>query len=108
MADEMLKIVQQFDPQLELKYNKFYIGLSKDGQPKNFVQLRPRKGHIVLELKVKQSLEIERQIDEAGLDRGEYNSRLGLYRIRLTSDDFKKHSDIVGELMNLAFTARNS
>jgi len=108
MADELLKIVQQFDPQLELKYNKFYIGLSKDGQPNNFVQMRPRKGHIVLELKVKQSPEIEQRIDEAGLDRGEYNSRWGLYRIRLTPDDLKKHTDIVRELMNLAFITRNS
>jgi len=37
MADEMLDIVRTLDPGLELKYNKFYIGLAKGGQPNNFV-----------------------------------------------------------------------
>jgi hypothetical protein len=31
----LLGIAREFDPSLELKYNKFYIGLSKDGQPFN-------------------------------------------------------------------------
>src|SRR3989441_8980621 len=29
MADEMLEVVRALDPDLELKYNKFYIGLAK-------------------------------------------------------------------------------
>src|SRR5271166_730209 len=36
-ADQLLSIVKEFDPALELKYNKFYIGLSKDGKVNNFV-----------------------------------------------------------------------
>jgi len=31
MTDELFAIVRGFDPNLELKYNKFYIGLSKNG-----------------------------------------------------------------------------
>jgi hypothetical protein len=38
MVDELLKVVHEFDPTLELKYNKFYIGMAKEGQaPQNFV-----------------------------------------------------------------------
>src|SRR5262249_30314017 len=33
LADELLGIAREIDPSLELKYNKFYIGLSKQGQP---------------------------------------------------------------------------
>src|SRR5438105_1286538 len=33
LADELLSIGREIDPSLELKYNKFYIGVSKDGQP---------------------------------------------------------------------------
>ena len=41
MADELLEIARTFDPSLELKYNKFYIGINKDGRLP-FV-LRPQK-----------------------------------------------------------------
>ena len=33
MADQALEIARTFDPSLELKYNKFYIGLARNGQP---------------------------------------------------------------------------
>ncbi len=32
MVNELLEIAKTFDPELELKYNKFYIGLAKGGQ----------------------------------------------------------------------------
>ena len=36
LADQMLNVLRELDPSLNLKYNKFYIGLEKDGQD-NFV-----------------------------------------------------------------------
>lgn len=41
LADRLLEIARKHEPRLELKCNKFYIGLAKDGQPSNFVILRP-------------------------------------------------------------------
>ena len=46
LADQLLGIAREIDPSLDLKYNKFYIGLSKAGQPFNFAQFRPRKNTI--------------------------------------------------------------
>ena len=43
MTDEVLKLIHKFAPELELKYNKFYIGLAQDGQPNNFVMFKARK-----------------------------------------------------------------
>jgi len=43
LADQLLQIAREHDPSLEMKYNKFYIGLSKDGQPYNFILFRPQK-----------------------------------------------------------------
>jgi len=40
VADELLSIARQLDPDLELKYNKFYIGLAKEGQARNFMVFR--------------------------------------------------------------------
>jgi hypothetical protein len=31
-VDEMLKAIQTFAPGMELKYNKFYIGLAENGE----------------------------------------------------------------------------
>jgi hypothetical protein len=43
MADDVLRLIREFAPDVELKYNKFYIGLAKDGQPNNFVIFRAKK-----------------------------------------------------------------
>jgi hypothetical protein len=107
MADQALEIVRGFDPSLELKYNKFYIGLARNGQPNNFVLFRPKKGHMILELKLNQSEEIDAKINNQGLDTLEYDKRWRAYRIRLGKGDIKKHIEGLRELMQLAFEYRN-
>lgn len=49
MADEMLEIARLHDSDLQLKYNKFYIGLAKNGQPFNFITFRPKKSFMRIE-----------------------------------------------------------
>ena len=53
VADQFLEIARKFDPALELKYNKFYIGLAKNGIPSNFVIIRPKKAFIRIEPRLK-------------------------------------------------------
>lgn len=108
LADQMLEILRGFDPSLNLKYNKFYIGLEKDGQPYNFVSFRPKKNQLNFELKLPQTDEIDARIDEAGLDTLEYNKRWGLYRLRLTKQDIASKSDFLKELSQLAYERRAS
>ena len=50
VADELLTVLKELDPSLEFKYNKFYIGLSKDGRPYNFVTFAPKKTSSTLTL----------------------------------------------------------
>lgn len=50
IVDQLLKILQEFDPSLVLNYNKYYIGLSKGGRVDNFVSFRPRKNSVVLDM----------------------------------------------------------
>jgi hypothetical protein len=52
LADELLQVAKKFDPSLGLTYNKYYIGISKDGQPFNFCVFEPRKHHINLEIRL--------------------------------------------------------
>lgn len=108
LADELLAIVKEFDPSLELKYNKFYIGLSRDGQPYNFVTFRPKKNQINLELKLPQRDDLDAKIDSAGLETLEYNKRFNYYPIRLTKGDVKGKAEALKELMQMAYERRSS
>jgi hypothetical protein len=106
IVDDMLHIAKQFDPKLELKYNKPYIGLGKDGAPFNFVQFKPKKSTVTLEIKLPQTDDVNTKIEQAGLDALEYNPRWGLYRLRLSANDVKNKCDVLRELMRLAYERR--
>jgi predicted transport protein len=108
LADELLTVLKELDPSLELKYNKFYIGLSKDGQPYNFVTFRPKKGQLNFELKLPQSDQLDAKIEQAGIETLEYNKRWNLYRLRLTKDDIKSKGTLLKELASAAYERRSS
>ena len=103
MADELLEILKALDPKLELKYNKFYIGLAKEGQPNNFVIFRPRKDAIRLEPRLQKTDAREQKIEAAGLDVMDYDNRSGRYRIRLGKGEVKKHAEVLRELFEAAY-----
>ncbi|MBA3354218.1 MAG: hypothetical protein H0U23_17645 [Blastocatellia bacterium] len=98
MADQVLEIIRQFDSKLELKYNKFYIGLAKNDQPNNFVILRPKKNSLRLELRLPRTDEVDTKLEESGLDSMEYD-RWGRYRIRLSKGDLQKNRVLLTELL---------
>jgi hypothetical protein len=83
-------------------YNKFYIGLAKDGQPDNFVQFRPQKNAVRLEARLSRTEEIESILESAGLDMLDYDGKWRRYRIRLQAGDIKKHADVLQQLIERA------
>lgn len=103
MADEILVLVKQFDESLELKYNKFYIGLAKNGQPNNVVTMRPKKGFIRFEPRLLLATETQERIESAGLDVMDYDNRWKRFRIRLKPGDIAKHKTMLSELIREAF-----
>ena len=103
LADDMLELIKTFAPEMELKYNKFYIGLSKDGQSNVFALFRPKKGSFRAEIRLKPSSEIDQELDAAGIDVMEYDKRWGKYRLRLSKADIKKHSDLLLKLLKMAY-----
>jgi predicted transport protein len=108
LADELLQVVKEFDASLELKYNKFYIGLSREGQPFNFVEFKPQKNLLKLELALPQTDDLDAKIDEAGFDAMDYDKRWRHYRLRLTKSDVTGKTDQIRELMKLAYERRSS
>jgi hypothetical protein len=103
IADQLLEIAKTHDPALELKYNKFYIGLAKNGQPRNFVIFRPKKGFIRFEPRLKNSPETQERFESAGLDVMDYDSRWGRYRIRLQPGDVEKYREILTAVVAEAY-----
>lgn len=108
LADDLLAIVKQFDPVLTLKYNKFYIGLARDGQAYNFVTFRPRKGHMLLGLKLPESDDINQKIEKAGIDTLEYDKRWTTYRLQLSKADVSNKAEVLKDLMRLAHDHRSA
>lgn len=103
IADEVLNLISEFAPGYELKYNKFYIGLAKDEQADNFVIFRARKSSLNMELRLKQSDEIEKKLEDAGLDLMNYDKRWGRYRIKLSKQDVNEHKELITELLKMAY-----
>jgi hypothetical protein len=103
MADELLEMIHAFSPGLQLKYNKFYIGLSKDGQPNNFATFRPKKFGLRVEPWLPRSDELDAELEKAGLDVMDYDERWGRYRLRLVKGDVKKHEALLTKMLKESF-----
>ncbi len=102
MMDQLFVILRDFDSTLELKYTKFYIGLAKAGQPKNFIKFRPRKNGLLTTLRLRPSPDVQAKLDDSGLETLDYDKREG-YRVRLVADDLTNRLQIIEELMARAF-----
>ena len=103
MADEVLKLVAEFAPGLELKFNKFYIGLATNGIPNNFLIFRPQKSALRLEVRLPPSSETEAMLETAGLDVMDYDKRWGRYRLRLNKGEVAKFTEVLRALSQQAF-----
>ena len=107
LIDQLFTSVKQLDPSLELKYNKYYVGLAKDGQADNFVSFRPQKNGLILRVKIPKSEDIENKLGQAGLETREYNSRSNYYPIQIGKEDVQNHSDLLHEIMRLGYDYRH-
>ena len=52
LMDGLLGLVREVEPGANLKYNKNYIGIVRGGVVSNFVSFRPRRQHVLMELKI--------------------------------------------------------
>lgn len=107
IADELLELARVHDKALELKYNKFYIGLAKAGQPRNFLIFRPKKGFLRFEPRLKSTQETQQFLESAELDVMDYDRRWGRYRIRLQPGDVEKCHAVLEQVVARTFAESN-
>jgi predicted transport protein len=99
LADRVLQVVHAFAPKLELKYNKHYVGLGRDGQPNNFVIFRPKRKALNMEVRIPQNPEIDAELEQSGLDVMDYDVRWGRYRLRLSDADIQSNNKVLTSLL---------
>lgn len=107
MADKLLEFAKIHDDSLELKYNKFYIGLTKQGVSNTFLTFRPQKNALLLEVRLKRNPEVDQYLDDSGLGLLDYNTRWGKYRIKLLPSDIQKHAELLNNLIERASEVAN-
>ncbi len=99
IVDKLLELINTFDADYELKYNKFYIGLAKNGRVNNFASFKPRKANTILELRLERSDEIDNLIETAGLELMEYSRRDGLYTLKVSVDELATNESLLKDLL---------
>lgn len=93
--DDLKEITQGY----ELKYNKFYIGMSKDGVSKNFLSFRPRKNYIYLCCKGNENSALIKSIEDAGLEIS-HNPRFKEYLLRIGDfNEYKRNKELIESLI---------
>jgi len=104
MVDKLLEIIHIFAHEYNLKYNKYYIGLAKNGIANNFVYFYPKKQFVKIESRFTEDEGLTSGLDEAGID-VEYISKWGMYRLRLQPGDIEKNADIIEKMFKQAYEA---
>tara|TARA_B100000945_G_scaffold256219_1_gene213620 strand:- start:175 stop:666 length:492 start_codon:yes stop_codon:yes gene_type:complete len=102
MADKLLSYVVELDPDAELNYNKFYIGLKINGRSKNYAIFRPKKSFISVEIKVAQTEENDELINQAEITTLDYDKRYGAYRLRINEKELEEKAETIKKLLKAA------
>jgi hypothetical protein len=102
LADRLVAIAKQADPNVALNYNKHYIGMMSSGVAKNFVICRPRRAHLIVEFTLPQDEARKDEHEALGFDVLPYDKRWGNYRLRLTAEDFDQRSEALSKLAAVA------
>ena len=78
-----------------LKYNKFYIGMTKDGISKNFLMFRPKKNYLYLVFKGQDDSDLLQTAEENEIEIT-YKPRWKEYYVRIKDyDEYTKHKQFI-------------
>ncbi|MEB4858344.1 PDDEXK family nuclease [Priestia megaterium] len=103
LADKLLAVIHEhIDKNINLKYDKFYIGLERMGLINNFITFKPRKMNVIIQPKLERSSDYDTMIENTGLDFLDYDARGGRYRIKLTINDIDDHEEFLVQLLKAA------
>lgn len=89
-VDDIFEDIKEYVSGYELKYNKFYIGVAKNGVAKNFISFKPKKTFLYICTKGEDIFEQENNMDIT------YDARWKQYQIKINNyDEYKTHKEII-------------
>lgn len=103
MVDQILDLVHEIDPSYALKYNKYSIGLAKNGVANNFLAFQPRKKHLIGIFRIDRDEALVAELEDAGFELLAYDARWGKLRVRIHPDDLDTSGEIVANLVKRAY-----
>jgi hypothetical protein len=101
VTDGLLQRAQILDPKLIMKYNKYYIAISREGDFFRFLSIAPKKKFARLNVNLPEDAVLTEKLEHAGLDT-EYEKRQNRYKIKLTYDQFRQNTELLDEIINAA------
>ena len=103
VVDSILKLIHSLDELYELKYNKHYIGLTKNKMPNNFVYMKPLKRFTWLTLpRIEENEQITEWLDELGVDY-QYYKKWQSYELRLFKGDIKNNAESYTKVLSYMY-----
>ena len=97
--DKIFKSLGDIVSGFTLKYNKGYIGLSKDGISRNFLWFSPKKAFIKIGLKIEESSTIIQELENDGLDIT-YNPKWKELKLKINDfETYNKHKTIIDKVI---------
>lgn len=109
MADAIGELCRDFATELEISFNKHYIGFRVDGKACNFAVSYPRKNSMQLCVRLPKTDEIDKELEKHGLELLDYDTRWKSYRVRLASSaEITKHTDFLKSFLKRAYDRRHA
>lgn len=102
MVDNMLDLIHSFDSDINLKYNKHYIGLAINGIPNNFVWFKSLKKFTWLYMHIEENEDMTSLLDKIEVDYS-YRNKWGNYDIRLYKGDVDDNSEDFKKILKIAY-----
>lgn len=99
IMDECFEMLREIQPNIQPKYNKFYVGITLNGRANNFVTFKPKKQFLRIEAKISDQDEWKKRIDDTGfvLLQGHSSNRV---TFTTTADELKDHRALIKELLS--------
>lgn len=103
IADDFLDLIKKItnDNQLELKFNKHYVGIARSGVADNFIWMTPKKEALNIHFKIPYSDELRERI-ERSLDFMSYTHIYKAWKIKVTESDLSENTADLENLIRLA------
>lgn len=103
ILDECLTILHEFNPGVELKYNKYYIGLTEGGRPNNYVVFRAKKKFLRVEASITDYDTWKSKLEEAGLNVMESGRKWNQVNFTVTKTEVKENRNLLKELFETSY-----